>query len=91
LLSKPAHHFRHPGSCSWCRAADDIPGGTALARGRTDHCGADKELDKHGNISAADTGCLLFIHFILLQQSEAVAIHTELDSKATKHRQLPMS
>jgi len=32
-----------------------------------------------------------FIHFILLQQSQAVAMHTELDSNATKHRQLHVS
>ena len=37
----------------------------------------------------------VFFHFIRLifcssnQQSQAVAIHTELDRKATKHRQLP--
>jgi len=27
----------------------------------------------------------------MLQQSAAVAIHTELDSKATEHRQLPVA
>jgi len=32
-----------------------------------------------------------FIHSILLQQSQAVAMHTELDSNAIKHRQLHVS
>jgi len=32
-----------------------------------------------------------FSHFILLQQSQAVAMHTEPDSNATKQRQLHVS
>jgi len=43
------------------------------------------------NALESETLVFIFIHFIFAQQSQTVTIHTELDSKATKHRQLPMS